>query len=87
MHFVRQDGQDGKNRKENQATKVTKILKIKRRKYGMNKKLDSKVERQRKGLGLVFIMDAAKSEIPSKIILTLALFRETYLSAQVVRLP
>ena len=41
LHFARQDGQDGKKGKENQATKVTKIPKTKRRKYGMNKTLDS----------------------------------------------
>ena len=43
LHFARQNGQYGKNRKENQATKVTKIPKTKRRKYGMNKTKDAKI--------------------------------------------
>ena len=41
LHFARQDVQDGKKSKENHATKVTKIPKTKRRKYGMNKTLES----------------------------------------------
>ena len=43
LHFARQDGQDGKKRKENRATKATKIPKTKRRKYGMNKTINTKV--------------------------------------------
>ena len=36
LHFARQDGQDRKKWKESHATKVNKIPKTKRRKYGMN---------------------------------------------------
>ena len=40
LHFARQDGQDGK-KKENHITEVTKIQKTERRKYVMNKTIDS----------------------------------------------
>ena len=43
LHEARQDGQDGKKLKENHKTKVTKLPKTKRRKYGMNETMISRI--------------------------------------------